>query len=281
MAPEIIFGRKYEGAKVDIFASAVILFIMLLQRPPYECAHPQQNPHYEMLAAGRADLFWQAHEASPPPNPLSAEFKDLFEKMQTLNPSKRPSVAEIISHPWMNGPTASQQEIRAEFSERKKQLDAILKEQRDQKKSERAGRKSSDVTMRGDGGKETIYNAEFWANLEMEEIDYEDCAQTATKFFTTCEENGPIFIDVLGYLDEKKMEHQVPKDQWKLKYSFKDAKYNGEDVQVTVYISKIADRNIKCVEFVRTKGYQQAFSEHYRDLAQKLEMYRDATYVYE
>lgn len=62
MAPEIILGKKYSGEKVDLFASAIILFIMVLQRPPYDCAHPFENPHYRVIAADRADLFWDAHE---------------------------------------------------------------------------------------------------------------------------------------------------------------------------------------------------------------------------
>ena len=57
MAPEIHLGKEYEGARVDLFASAIILFVILTQRPPFTSANPQ-DPHYRLIAAGRAELFW-------------------------------------------------------------------------------------------------------------------------------------------------------------------------------------------------------------------------------
>ena len=38
MAPEIILKRPYNGTVVDLFASAVILFIMVAQHPPFNRA---------------------------------------------------------------------------------------------------------------------------------------------------------------------------------------------------------------------------------------------------
>jgi serine/threonine protein kinase len=38
MAPEIIFKRPYNGVMVDLFSSAVILFIMVAGHPPFNRA---------------------------------------------------------------------------------------------------------------------------------------------------------------------------------------------------------------------------------------------------
>lgn len=48
-------------------------------------------------------------------------------------------------------------------------------------------------------------------------------------------------------------------------------------------LSKIAghDDGLKCVEFIRTDGLQQAFSEHFKEVSHHLEVYRDATYLIE
>ena len=40
MAPEIHLGKEYEGSRVDLFASAIILFVILTQRPPFTSANP-------------------------------------------------------------------------------------------------------------------------------------------------------------------------------------------------------------------------------------------------
>ena len=38
MAPEIHLGKRYEGAKIDIFAAGIILFTTIAQRPPFHAA---------------------------------------------------------------------------------------------------------------------------------------------------------------------------------------------------------------------------------------------------
>jgi serine/threonine protein kinase len=45
MAPEIHRGDKYDGKAVDIFAAAIILFVVLTQRPPFEVGR-DDNVHY-------------------------------------------------------------------------------------------------------------------------------------------------------------------------------------------------------------------------------------------
>jgi len=40
MAPEIHLGKSYSGASVDLFAAAIILFIMVTKRPPFYSANP-------------------------------------------------------------------------------------------------------------------------------------------------------------------------------------------------------------------------------------------------
>lgn len=60
MAPEIHHGLPYSGAQVDLFAAAIVLFIMVSQRPPF--AHAKaDDPHYKMICANRFDYFWQVH----------------------------------------------------------------------------------------------------------------------------------------------------------------------------------------------------------------------------
>ena len=57
MAPEIHLGKPYSGPSVDLFAAAIILFVIMTQRPPFSSANPS-DPHYRLLAANRADIFW-------------------------------------------------------------------------------------------------------------------------------------------------------------------------------------------------------------------------------
>ncbi len=102
MAPEIHLGKDYVGAKVDIFACGIILFTILSQRPPFRSAKPNDH-HYNLLASQEFSTFWELHAEveSDGQDRFSADFKDLFQSMMALSPSKRPTIKQILAHPWM------------------------------------------------------------------------------------------------------------------------------------------------------------------------------------
>lgn len=60
MAPEIHLRQPYQGRTVDLFSSAIILFIMVTGGFPFVQAAPSDQ-YYKCLASNRADLFWRNH----------------------------------------------------------------------------------------------------------------------------------------------------------------------------------------------------------------------------
>jgi serine/threonine protein kinase len=103
MAPEIHARRPYIGTSVDLFACAIILFIMITQHPPFQRAEPS-DPFYRLLCANRADLFWKAHSKNKPEGLqfFSEDFRQLITAMLQFDPAQRPSMAEVLAHPWVN-----------------------------------------------------------------------------------------------------------------------------------------------------------------------------------
>jgi len=53
MAPEIHLMKPYSGPGIDLFASLVILFIMIAGKPPFKKADPLGDPHYLLLCNGK------------------------------------------------------------------------------------------------------------------------------------------------------------------------------------------------------------------------------------
>jgi serine/threonine protein kinase len=150
MAPEIHLGKSYEGARVDLFAAAIILFVILTQRPPFSCANPQ-DPHYRLIAAGRPELFWQAHaQAEDGVDIYSPEFKDFFEKMMTLNPSHRPTMEQVLQHPWISAERGvpSYEEIKVDFQRRKQLVEAEAHNEREEKRQRRGQAHEARVVSR-------------------------------------------------------------------------------------------------------------------------------------
>lgn len=127
MAPEIHLRQPYIGREVDLFASAIILFIMVAGHPPFTTAE-QQDPFYKCIANNRSDIFWRTHAKNKAKgaNFMSPELKDLINCMLQLEPSHRPSLQEIMAHSWMNMQDVSQQQIEQSFTKRQAMVQEAL-----------------------------------------------------------------------------------------------------------------------------------------------------------
>lgn len=82
MAPEIHLKQPYQGQSVDLFAAAIILFIMVAQHPPFTSA-VFKDPFYRCLASNRADIFWKTHCKNKEGKDefFTNEFKSLIQAM--------------------------------------------------------------------------------------------------------------------------------------------------------------------------------------------------------
>ena len=141
MAPEIHLKQPYQGRSVDLFAAAIILFIMVSAHPPFSAAEPN-DPFYRCIAASRADIFWRTHCKSKENGEkfFSEEFKDIVQAMLQLDPAHRPSIPEVLAHPWMQGEVPSYEEVLAEFTEREQRVKEAMEIDRKTKEDEKTKR---------------------------------------------------------------------------------------------------------------------------------------------
>lgn len=139
MAPELISLKwsrgTYNGEKVDVWAAACVLFILVCGAPPLEKADAA-DWYYDKIAKKNWRLFWMAHERVAK---FSDSVKDLIQKCLEPDPAKRLSFEQILAHPWMNQKTLSAKQIRAEMSRRKRAVDAIVEKERREKLQEKGG----------------------------------------------------------------------------------------------------------------------------------------------
>lgn len=148
MAPEVIANKAYKGPEADLFAAAVILFILLTQHPPFIRAEPSDR-YYSGIIAGQWDDFWAVHADEDLPD----SFVDLFQRMISPDPANRLTLAEVRAHKWYSGPVASKASILKEFTKRKSMLkgakvepESPIKERKSSSKKERRFTKFMDVT---------------------------------------------------------------------------------------------------------------------------------------
>lgn len=118
MAPEMHQNLPYEGQKMDVFAAGIILFQMVTSHLPFETAEPS-DPIYRSIAAGRFDVFWSIHTNFNPKEEIhfSDDFKHLMQSMLALEYEKRPTVCEVLNHPWIKkGKIPTTLQVFAEFT---------------------------------------------------------------------------------------------------------------------------------------------------------------------
>lgn len=96
MAPEIRKKQVYDGRQIDMFSTAVILFILVNGIFPFKEACTSDQ-YYSLILSGELDAYWTKVGGKD----LSWEFKDLIIKMFNIDGSKRPTIQEIRDHPWM------------------------------------------------------------------------------------------------------------------------------------------------------------------------------------
>ena len=102
MAPEILEKKPYDGKLVDVFALGVILYALRTGEIPFQEATIYDKKYYQLILG--KPTYW---EHLPH---ISNDFRSLIFHMLDYNPSTRYRLANILSHPWCKGPTATEPE---------------------------------------------------------------------------------------------------------------------------------------------------------------------------
>ena len=101
MSPQILELGTYSGSEADIFSLGVVLFNLVTGDFGFQVAH-LKDKSYGLIIRRNILKYWNSiSDRIPHVSSLSEEFKDLYLKMIAYRPEKRPSIEEILKHPWM------------------------------------------------------------------------------------------------------------------------------------------------------------------------------------
>jgi serine/threonine protein kinase len=242
MAPEIHLNQPYKGECIDVFSAAIILFIMVAQHPPFTSAIPS-DPFYRCLAGKRGDIFWRTHCKSKPDGDkfFSEEFKDLVESMLKLEPAQRPTISDILAHPWMQGPTPDRDSVVAEF----KQRNAVVKEQMD---AERQSKDAEKMKRMENRKKEAMRSGNACEEEEESKLDiskpqkhmesYEKLFAANTEFFSTY---NPDMIEDSFCEQLKKLGVAVKTNdkKYKVKFSMTSKDQSGASLEIKMVMRQL------------------------------------------
>jgi len=94
-APEIMGRKPYNPFKSDVFSVGVVMYGLLFGEFPFSTAD-----RWDKVAAGNHPAIRWADKVPTFPGVVSKDAKDLIEAMLEVNPEKRISMDQILSHKW-------------------------------------------------------------------------------------------------------------------------------------------------------------------------------------
>lgn len=89
-APELLRAKPYNGPEVDLWSCGVIAFVLLVGQVPFD--DPNIAVLHQKIKGGRIRY----------PSWLSPSATDFLRRMLVVDPTKRATVQELLSHPWIN-----------------------------------------------------------------------------------------------------------------------------------------------------------------------------------
>jgi len=99
MSPEVFQNtNNFDGFAIDLWAAAVILYIMLTGFPPYDQA-AMVDERFRLIVTGH--LMDQLNAWSVP---ISREAADLLQRILVLDPRRRLTLSQVMCHPWVTNP---------------------------------------------------------------------------------------------------------------------------------------------------------------------------------
>lgn len=108
MSPELINSKNgkigYDGRSVDVWASGILLLVMLLGSFPFDhTEHPDPNTseaHLEVWLQQVSKRWSEVPHMAEAIKKLSPECKDLLNRIFVIDAKKRITIEDIERHPW-------------------------------------------------------------------------------------------------------------------------------------------------------------------------------------
>ena len=276
--PEVDGNNKYDGIKVDIFYLASVLMLLTTGLPGFK--KPVKSDYFFIDIINENSVSYWAKvdkQIERQKIELSGDFKDLFFKMISIKPEKRPNINDILKHAWfkeiddmkINDPekfNALNKEISDIFSSLSESVTKY--NQKEMEANEKESEKEQD--------RSSLDNTYFNPNLRPQYLD------------TPLKANN--CINIKGYLDPVEFMNElcetlknhfgdncpiIPDDK-KLKFKIditEESEDENDEREITMIVKLYKYSNDHILRFIQKEGNRRDFLDKFKvisDLVQSI-----------
>ena len=172
MSPEMLKKGGEITFKSDIFSLGVLLLNLVTNQYGFYIAD-NRDENYTNICHKNIKMFWDLSNIT---KELSDEFKDLYIRMVLLNPKQRPTIEEILDHPWMKEIIDLRKNNPEEYKNREDEVynEFLVLESEKNKNNEEIeiilGSNDNDSVLRGITGINLIFNVKNIKKVKMNEL---------------------------------------------------------------------------------------------------------------
>ena len=263
-APEILNRKPYLGSAADIFSCGVILFVLATGKLPFGKAMVH-DPYYKNFIRNDYDSYWNL--MAPKLENVSNEFKNIINSLLAFDPVQRPSIDEIMHHPWMTGERPNIEEYVEEFERRK----LIVNKMREIEAAEESKKKKINRGVyRGD-------NDDYQLDLFNEDLVVQDFVQGSNPYKVKVAGKNyhshlKFLYNYFDKIDLKPKEIKVTENSAKLKITY-DLDEECQETLFHLNIEKLSfevelkklDEESYVAEFTKISGAKSDFYNVYEE----------------
>ena len=155
-----------------------------------------------------------------------------------LDPNHRPTISEVLAHPWFKGDTATRDEIISEFKQREIEVKKVIEAERQEKAAEKARQNAAHAKTRRmrsakQGEEESKFDDEELLKPEKKLDMYIPAFQQMTEFYSTY---NPDIIEekMKTVLQQEKIEPKINGEKYKMKFSRTTQNKEGQNEVVDI-----------------------------------------------
>lgn len=213
-------------------------------------------------------------------------------------------MADVVGHPWMQGPHASTADVKAEFAMRHQKVQEVRQQEAEKNKIEKANWQAQRGVRRGDRIGDKVY-----LDISAEQVS-EECKDPSVKILQACKfdyqpgkntqffstyETTYVFSKLVEYLKDHQIKFNLSDKYFKIEFEAEkmpdqiDDAQDGEETKTDtlmqpaekvngkIEIQKV-DETMVCIDFSRKGGSAWLFYEKFNFIKKDLAELSDAKF---